>query len=333
MILVTGGTGLVGSHLLYKLVASGEKVRAIHRKTSNLNNVKRVFEFLADDEMVLFDRIEWIETDIIDLPQLEKAYEGVKKVYHSAALISFDGSDSSAMRKVNIEGTANIVNLCILNKIEKLCFVSSIATLGAAQGNGLITEESYWNPEAANSDYAISKYGAEMEVWRGTREGVPAVIVNPGVILGAGFPDQGSGKLFSMAKKGISFYTEGKTGFVDVDDVVTIMIQLMNTDITNEMYILVAENTTFKDLMTRLSIAVQQKPPGKKANKYILGFLWRFDWVLNKILGKKRTITRAAAKAAVEESAYDHSKIKKELDYEFIPLQETIKKLIERFNY
>ncbi|XLS28782.1 NAD-dependent epimerase/dehydratase family protein [Flavobacteriaceae bacterium M23B6Z8] len=333
MILVTGGTGLVGSHLLYKLIASGEKVRAIRRKSSDLSKVKQVFGFFTKDITPLFDKIEWVEADITNIPQLETAFQGIKEVYHAAALISFNGRDRNAMRKVNIEGTANIVNLCVIHKVQKLCFVSSIATLGAPQENGLITEESYWNPETDNNDYAISKYGAEMEVWRGTREGVPAVIVNPGVILGAGFPDQGSGKLFQMAKKGLSFYTEGKTGFVDVEDVVTVMKQLMDSEIQNELYILIAENVAFKEIVTELSIAMDQNPPRKKAGKYLLGFVWRLDLIANVLFGKEPAITRASAKAAIERSSYDNSKIKNALSYEFTPLTKTIENVIRRFNY
>ncbi|WP_340199723.1 NAD-dependent epimerase/dehydratase family protein [Ascidiimonas sp. W6] len=333
MILVTGGTGLVGSHLLYKLIASGDKVRAIHRKGSMLEKVQEVFGFFTDEPSALFDQIEWVEADITNIPQLEKAFEGITRVYHSAALISFDSADSEAMRKINIEGTANVVNLCILKHVEKLCFVSSIASLGNAQSNGFITEESNWNAEGDNNDYAISKYGAEMEVWRGTREGVPAVIINPGVILGAGFPHQGSGKLFSMAHKGMLFYTEGKTGFVDVEDVANIMQMLMESDLKNEIYILIAKNVSFKEMMTTIAKSMGKKPPQKKAEKWILELMWRLDWILNKIVGRKRVITKTSVKAALKNSVYANDKITKALSYQFKPLDETIKNVVNRFNF
>ena len=158
-------------------------------------------------------------------------------MYHCAAFISFDTNDYFALRKINIEGTANLVNLCLANNIEKLCYVSSIATIGNSIKNELITEDTHWNPEEDQSVYAITKYGAEMEVWRGTQEGLIVIVVNPGIIIGAGFWRSGSGSLITRIYKGISHYTTGVVGFVDVLDVVMPLIQFMESDIKNERYI------------------------------------------------------------------------------------------------
>ena len=186
MILVTGSTGLVGAHLLYKLISNNEKVRAIYRNEGKLNNVKKVFSTYIDDYKNLFENIDWVKADILDIPSLSKAFKGIDYVYHCAAFVSFEPDKYHLLRRTNIEGTANIVNLCISNSIKKLCYVSSIATIGNELNNNPITEDSVWNPEEEHSVYAITKYGAEMEVWRGTQEGVDAIIVNPGVILGVG---------------------------------------------------------------------------------------------------------------------------------------------------
>ncbi len=202
MILVTGGTGLVGAHLLLHLIENGEQVRAIYRTEANCVKTKALFSHYHKEH--LFGAIEWIPGDILDIPSLEMAFQDIKQVYHCAALISFDPKDEDAIRKTNIEGTANIVNFCLAKKTEKLCFVSSIAALGdLAPHESEITETTEWNPEKPHSDYAISKYGAEMEVWRGQQEGLKVIIVNPGVILGPGFPSQGSGTLFTTIKKRI----------------------------------------------------------------------------------------------------------------------------------
>ena len=202
MILVTGGTGLVGAHLLLALAKAGESIRAIHRKDSSFANVQRVFEYSCEESEAqrLFDSVEWVEADVLNVPALETAFDGVTRVYHCAALVSFYPGDTKKLRKINIEGTANVVNLCISRQIEKLCFVSSIATFDLNLGETDITEESHWNKEINHSMYAISKYGAEMEVWRASQEGIPVVIVNPGVIIGPGFWDTGSGVMF---KKGM----------------------------------------------------------------------------------------------------------------------------------
>ncbi len=259
MILVTGGTGLVGSHLLYQLALKNEDIIAIYRKTSNLSAVKKVFSYYTDNFESLFSTIQWIEADINDIPSLTTAFEGVSHVYHSAALISFDTADYKKMRKINIEGTANIVNLCIINKIQKLCFVSSIAAISKPLSDKEITENNDWNIEDSNYGYAITKYGAEIEVWRASQEGINVVIVNPGVILGSGFWQSGSGKMFSKIYKGFKFYTEGVTGFIGVADVVKVMINLMESNISNERYILVSENDSFKNVFFAIANGLDHK--------------------------------------------------------------------------
>ena len=263
MILVTGGTGLVGSHLLYHLCLENDKIRAIYRTKSTLEKVKKVFSFYANTDF-LFDKIEWIKADITDIPSMIPAFVNVKKVYHCAAFISFNSKDYRKMRKVNIYGTANLVNLCIDAKIDKLCFVSSIAAVGDSINGNLISEENEWNKELDNSGYSITKFGAEMEVWRASQEDIEVVIVNPGVILGSGFWDSGSGKLFSKVYNGFKYYTEGVTGFVSVQDVVKPMIQLMNASVKNERFILVSENKTYKQIFDLIANAFGKKRPSKK---------------------------------------------------------------------
>ncbi len=252
MVLVTGGTGLVGSHLLLHLIENGENVRAIYRSQNNIQKTKSVFELYQKGD--LFENIEWLEADILDVPSLEIAFNNIDYAYHCAALISFDPKDEDALRKTNIEGTANMVNFSIARGIKKFCFVSSIAALGdLAPHENIITEETDWNPEKPHSDYAISKYGAEMEVWRAVQEGLDIVIVNPGVILGP-IPktknaQQGSAELYIKVANGLPFYTLGSTGFISVDDVVKTAFELMKSDIKNERFTLIAQNVVFKDIL------------------------------------------------------------------------------------
>ena len=241
MILVTGGTGLVGSHLLYFLLKENANVRAIHRKNSNIKAVKKVFALYTAEVDSLFNKIEWVEANITDIPALTLAFENIIKVYHCAAFISFDPSKYKVLKKANVEGTANIVNLCLASNIEKLCYVSSVATLGSNLKDQLISEETPWNPDAKNSVYGITKYGAEMEIWRGTQEGLDAVIVNPGLILGTSPDGGGSSIIISLGASGIPFYPSGAMGIVDVQDVVKTMILLMNSEVKNEQFILVGE--------------------------------------------------------------------------------------------
>jgi nucleoside-diphosphate-sugar epimerase len=207
MILVTGGTGLVGAHLLYQLVKDNEKIRAIYRSKERIEKVKEVFS-LYDSDISLCSKIEWFKADITDVPSMVPAFIGVKKVYHCAAFISFNSKDYREMRKVNIHGTAIIVNLSVDANVQKICFVSSIATIGNSLREVLLTEENEWNPQEDNSGYSITKFGAEMEVWRASQEGIDVVIVNPGIILGAGFWASGSGKIFTQIFNGFKYYTE-----------------------------------------------------------------------------------------------------------------------------
>jgi len=325
MILVTGGTGLVGSHLLYQLALQDENIIAIHRKSSNLNAVQHVFSYYSNDAEKLFNSIKWVEADINDLPSLTKAFEGITHVYHSAAMISFSKSDYKNMRKINIEGTANIVNLCIENKIKKLCFVSSIAAIGKPISNAKITEDNEWNVEQNNYGYAITKYGAEIEVWRASQEGVDVVIVNPGLILGPGFWQDGPGKLFTNIYNGFKFYTEGMTAFVGVVDVASIMIGLMNSSIKNERYILVSENDSFKNVFFAIADRFSTKRPTIKATKLLSAIAWRVSWFMHKLIGGKSLITKQTAQSSHNKYQYSNKKIKEAIGFHFEPLNDTIK--------
>ncbi|WOD45157.1 NAD-dependent epimerase/dehydratase family protein [Hwangdonia lutea] len=324
MILVTGGTGLVGAHLLYNLVSNNEPVRAIYRTERKLDNVKQVFSGYNEAYESLFNSIEWVEADILDIPLLSDAFVDVTHVYHCAAFVSFEPNKYHELRRTNIEGTANIVNLCISNNIEKLCYVSSIATIGKALNNEPITEETHWNPEGDNSVYAITKYGAEMEVWRATQEGVKVVIVNPGVILGAGIWRYGSGSLFKKAHKGLKYYTAGTIGLVDVKDVVSIMVALLKSDFNNERFILVAENWTYKQFLQSMAKAVKAKPPKKVAKLWLLQIAWRMDWLTHKLTGKRRQLTKQIVTSLDSETHYSNAKIKKAIGVEFTPIDKSI---------
>ena len=324
MILVTGGTGLVGAHLLYKLVISNKKVKAIYRNECKLNNVKSVFTYYTKDYEALYNSIEWIEADILDIPNLSEAFKNVTHVYHCAAFVSFEPDKYQLLRQTNIEGTANIVNLSISNAVKKLCYVSSIATLGKTLNNKPVTENTNWNPEADNNVYAITKYGAEMEVWRGTQEGLDAVIVNPGVILGAGIWRYGTGNLFKKAHKGLKYYTSGSIALIAVEDVVDIMVKLMNSSIINERFVLVAENWTSKDFLQILAKSVNAKPPKKLASMLLLKIAWRLDWLKHKLTGKRRQLTKHLVQSLSTETNYNSNKIKETLNYKFKPIKETI---------
>ncbi len=326
MILVTGGTGLVGAHLLLQLTINGDKVRALYRNEKNLLKTKNLFDLYEKSD--LFDLIEWVPGDINNIPSLEIAFNGITKVYHCAAVISFDPNDEKMLRKINIEGTANIVNFCLSNCIQKLCHVSSTAALGdLSESENIKTEETEWNPEKPHSDYAISKYGAEMEVWRGQQEGLDIVIVNPGVIIGPGFNDQGSGKLFKKVEEGLSFYTTGTTGFIAITDVIFAMNELMESSIRNERFILISQNVVYRDILYTIADTIQAKRPRYEATPLLLEIGWRINWFLAKSLKIKNSLTKITARSSYTTTMFSNEKIKKAINMEFKDIHTYIKEM------
>ena len=323
MVLVTGGTGLVGAHVLLHLIENDENVRAIYRSPSSIEKTKSLFALYQ--KAPLFEKIEWIEADILDIPSLENAFQNIDYVYHCAAFISFDPKDETIIRKTNIEGTANIVNFCLAKNVHKLCFISSIAALGDLKENEkIITEETEWNPEKSHSDYAISKFGAEMEIWRGQQEGLNSIIVNPGVILGPRIWKEGSGIIFNKIEKGFPFYTKGTTGFVAVTDVVQLMVQLMKSEIKNERFALVANTISFQELFNAMADALKVKRPWVYISPFVIGILWRLDWFFSTFFRTKRILDKETAIASYSESLYSNEKVKNTLEIDFLDIHHYI---------
>ncbi|MBT8267775.1 MAG: NAD-dependent epimerase/dehydratase family protein [Flavobacteriaceae bacterium] len=331
MILVTGGTGLVGSHLLFKLSKKHQKIRAIYRNEKKIDKVKHVFSYYTDSPNEQFDKIEWINSNLNDLQTLSDAFNDITHVYHCAAMVSFDPADYHQLRKSNIEGTANIINLSLENNIEKMAYVSSVAALGGKDLNQPITEESPWNPDGDHHVYAITKYGAEMEVWRGVQEGLKAIIVNPGIIVGPGFWRSSSGALFNRISRGMKYYVESVNGYVSIHDVITPMINLMESDISNERFIQVSDNMTSKSFIDLVAKELNVKPPVKEASKLMLQLGWRYDWIRAKILGKRRRLTKRTAKALSRDSHYDNSKLTDRLNFQYSPIQSAIAETAKYF--
>ncbi len=332
MILVTGGTGLVGSHLLYHLVQNEGKIRAIHRKSSDLNEVKKVFSYYSTEVESKFQRIEWFESDILDLPSLNEAFSGVTQVYHAAAYISFYPKKYSLLERVNVEGTANVVNLSLAHGVKKMCYVSSIATLGKPRDSNRIDEETEFDPEEQNSVYSITKRNAELEVWRGAQEGLDTVIVNPGVVFGSGHWNSASGKIMKMIGRGVSHYTSGRIGMVDVQDVAKCMIALMSSDIVNQNYILVSENISIKELLTQVSILLYKDPPKKEISKRKMILLSDLDWMYSKLFRTKRKLLKVFVNSLFRNYHYDTSKISRDLKFDFTPYQETLERVSKDYS-
>lgn len=324
-VLLTGATGFLGAHLAIDLLQAGTAVKATKRANSSLNEFELICKFRGVDEQLL-TKLQWIECDILDTFALSDAMKNVQYVYHTAAIVSFWHKNFDAMMHTNVEGTANVVNCALDAGVKKLCYASSIAALGREKSGDIITEETPWQESKYNTQYAISKYKAEMEVWRGVEEGLPATIVNPGIILGEGKWDKGSCRLIDTAYHGLNFYTKGKNGYVDVLDVSLAMVQLMNSDITNQRYILVANNIEFKELFTQMA-AQFGKPTPKIAVGNTLSQIARFVyWAKSLVSGEEPLVTKETARNSLQSFIYVNDKIKNELNFKFTPIQKTIER-------
>lgn len=327
MILVTGGTGLVGSHLLYDLVRNGNRVRALKRAGSNTSLVCKTFSYYCSNPDELFARIEWVEGDICDAASLEDALDGIEKVYHCAAIVSFVPHAREEMLKVNVEGTANVVNACLEKKISKLCHVSSIATLGRNGAAGMVTEETHWKASPENSWYAISKYGAEREVWRGVAEGLNVVVVNPALIIGPGDWSKGSIVVFPLAARRMKYYTSGSTGYVDARDVSRAMISLMESDIKGERFLLNSANLSFRTFFDMMHDAFGKNHASVSVGPFLAELGWRLEKIRSALKRKEPVITKETARAANYTYQFSSDKIKKIIGFEFIPIEQSVREI------
>ncbi|ALL08404.1 nucleoside-diphosphate sugar epimerase [Pedobacter sp. PACM 27299] len=312
MILVTGATGFLGAELIHQLTGQGIKLRALKREHSVIPAI------LKDNTL-----ISWVVADLNDFSTLEDAFEGISQVYHCAAMISFDPKDKAKLLKVNIEGTSNVVNLCVENQ-ARLLHVSSVAALGNAKKDALITEKDFWEYDSKAHSYAISKYEGEMEVWRGIAEGLDAVIVNPSVIIGARAGFEGSGAIFKLVRDGLSFYTKGATGIVDVEDVAKCMIALMNSSISEERFTISAENYNYQRFFGEIAKGFGVKAPSKEAKPWMLGIAWRAAKLASLFTGKPAALTSDAARSSLNESLYSNKKIIDTIGITFKPLDQSV---------
>lgn len=322
MILVTGATGILGRVIVLELLKQGKKVRATKRKSSNINDVKHSFQFYTENPEEFFNKIEWIDVDFDDIDSLKTALINVEEVYHCAAKVSFHPDDRKEMYHSNIVGTRNLLFACENSSVKKFCFVSSVAVLDGTDENGKVTEDSNFNPKLHHSKYAKSKHFSEMEVWRASAEGLKTVIINPGVIIGSGNWQSSSGEIFGTFEK-FPYAMSGSSNYVDVRDVANIAIALMERNIFGERFLIISEN---KKLVEVANLIRQQL--GKSQAKVLPKWILNVGYVLNLLLGwlitPLRLLNRINIQAVTSHHLLSNNKIKERLDYQFIPITESI---------
>lgn len=329
MNLVTGASGLLGAHVVLKLVQQGKTVIATKQASSDISKAKHCFSYYGKSE--LFEKIKWVDLDITDMYSIEEALKGITHVYHCAGFVSFDDKYHDKLMLMNETGTANLVNACVEKKIAAFCHVSSLATINNADYIGELSERIFWKTSGKESSYAISKYNAEREVWRGMEEGLNAAIVNPGFILAPGFWDQSSGKIFAFCYKGNKFYSDGSTAYVDVNDVVNVMVRLMDEQVFGERFILVENSYTFKEIFSHIQKKFGRKPPSIKTPNWILHLGRIADGFLSGILRKDRVLTKNTVRTITTHKTYSNLKTKNTLNFSFKPIKETLDIICENY--
>jgi len=321
-ILLSGATGLLGSHVLMELVASDAYIIALYRDDKAKHDVNSLFAYYGIEDK--WEKVVWEKCDVLDLQRLNDLMESVNQVYHCAAMVSFDPSDAVKLHKINVEGTQNMVNAALACGVEKFVHASSTATIGKANGAQVCTEETKWNNDDYHSYYAKSKYSSEREVWRAIEEGLNAVIVNPCIIIGPGNPRKSSGTLLSTVADGLVFYTEGANAFVDVRDVASIMIKLMNSSIQSERFLCIGENMKFKEMFTLMANEMNVKAPSIKASRFMTSIAWRVMKLISFFSGKAPKVTSESARASHRTTLFSNEKIKEYANIEFTPIKMAI---------
>ena len=331
MILVTGGTGFVGTYLLYELLKGNSSIKSTYRKEKNKELTEEFFKLKDLNHPKLFNKIIWVKMDLTEMSSLDELYSGINIIYHCAAFVSLAKRHKNLLMETNVEGTSNIINYAIKHKIKKILFISSIASIGAKDYDSIINEDHSWNHKINHTDYALSKYKSELEVWRGSQEGVPAVIINPGFIIGSHFWNRSSSSIFKRIYNGLKFYPTGKISLVSVEDVVIASIKLMNSKIQNERFILVSENMNYKEFLDLIS-----KNLGKSLTKYplkkpLLYIIYFFDIILSFLRIKKRFMSKALISTFNNNQEFNGNKIKKFISFKYEKIDKKVKEICKDF--
>jgi dihydroflavonol-4-reductase len=320
--LVTGATGIIGSHVALYLLQQGKPVLATKRLNSDVNQTRKVFACYKNEH--LFEKLKWTDVELTDIYSIEDALEGVDTVYHCAGYVSFNKHDQAKLKLLNETATANVVNACISKQVKNLCHVSSIAAINNNDYSGKLSEEVFWKTSGLESYYAISKYNAEREVWRGAEEGLNICIVNPGVVLSPVFTGQSSGNLIALCKKGNAFYTDGKTVYVAAPDVAKAMAELMDKQIYNERFIIAENHYTHLQILSIIQKAFHQKPPHIKIGKNILQCLSFIEALAGVFSKRQRRLNKETIMAALDSKEYATDKLTNRIPFSYTPINEYV---------
>jgi nucleoside-diphosphate-sugar epimerase len=323
MVLLTGGTGFLGEFILKEALAAGIHIRMLVR-----NSKHPALKPYAD--AIRQGRIELAEGDLLDAVALKKAMQGVDSVIHSAAVVSFWKRQYPFMRRVNVGGTASVVNLALDAGVRRLVHISSVAALGNRPLP--ITENSAFRRETEKSYYGYTKALAEREVYRGIEEGLNAVLLNPSIIIGAGHWSHGSPRLFQDVWEGLSLCPKGTNGYVAVETVAQTAFALsQNNDHTGERFILNAENLSYVRFFTQVAQSLGKKPPATQVPEYVAVAYGWFNEQLAYLTGQEPLVTASTARTASRVYEYDNTKSRNVLGITYEPMATTIARTATAF--
>jgi dihydroflavonol-4-reductase len=329
--LVTGATGIVGSHVVLELLQRNQRVVATKQKNSNLKQVEKLFSYYTPNHKQLFEKIIWVELDVCDIFSIEDALEGISTVYHCAGFVSFNKSDRKKLKQINETGTANVVIACMKKKIDALCHVSSLATINNLDYTLPLHEGVFWKASGKESDYALSKYNAEREVWRGIEEGLHAVIVNPGIILSPGFWQQSSSQIFDTCYNGNKFYTNGMGSYISANDVAKAMIELTQKRLFSNRYILIENSYSYRDIFNQIHTHLGKPLPTIQATRLMLEIGKVGTALLAFFSGKKPKITRSIINSALNKQIFSNKKLKEALELPLSPIYLSIDQICKQY--
>ena len=236
------------------------------------------------------------------------------------------------MYQVDVEGTANVVNIALEQNIRRLVYISSVAALGRTMQGQSVNETSKWETSKANTHYARSKHKAELHVWRAMGEGLEAVILNPATILGYGDWNSGSCAIFKSVYKGFDWYSPGKNGFVAVEDVAKAAVMLMESGITEQRFIVNGDNWTFKQLLDTMADGFARPKPHKQTTPSLMGIAWRWEKLKSVFTGHAPVLTKESAKVAHSNTVFENEKLLQTLpDFTYTPLETSIREACKRY--
>ncbi len=311
-ILITGVTGLVGSELAREFSSLG-RIHGLKRANADLGAV----------DLEGLD-IHWHEGDVLDFNSILEAVEGMDLVIHAAGKVSFLPQDERVLFQVNHQGTVHVVNALLAAGVPRLVYVSTVAALGQVPDQEEYDEKSVWVDVPNPTAYALSKYKAELEVWRGEQEGLEVLVINPAVVLGKISYTRSSGGLYQAVQKGAAFFPAGNLNYIDVRDVAAITRALVEKGAWGERFVLSKESLPYEVFFQQAAAVLGGVPPKTKLPDWLIS--WGFPILkgLSWLVGKKLPLTAQVAKNAQRKTRYGNQKVEEYLGFEYRTIQETL---------